>query len=165
MHVDINLLPNMLKILSVWASTAILFFCFYKFFWKSIVAYFNKRQNYMAEQIDSATDANKKALEYENSANEQMKQARIDAKGIIDRSKNEAVRVREEIIEKANEDAKIKVSQAQVEIERERELAQKGIQNEIVDVAMLAAETVIKDKLDKNKSKEIVDDFIKELKS
>lgn len=119
----------------------------------------------MAEQIDSATDANKKALEYENSANEQMKQARIDAKGIIDRSKNEAVRVREEIIEKANEDAKIKVSQAQVEIERERELAQKGIQNEIVDVAMLAAETVIKDKLDKNKSKEIVDDFIKELKS
>ncbi|MDR1782186.1 MAG: F0F1 ATP synthase subunit B [Bacilli bacterium] len=165
MHVEINLFPDILKMLSVWASTAVLFFCFYKFFWKSVVAYFNKRQDYMAEQIDSATQANKKAMEYENKANEQMKQARIDAKGIVDKSKNEAIRVREEIIEKANDDAKLKLNQAQEEIEREKELAQKGIQNEIVDVAMLAAESVIKDKLDKNKSKEIVDDFIKELKS
>ncbi|MDR3214977.1 MAG: F0F1 ATP synthase subunit B [Bacilli bacterium] len=162
---EINLFPNILKMLSVWLATAVLFFFFYKFFWKSVQDFFAKRQEYMANQIDMATQANKQATEYESKTNETMKKARIDAKNIVDRSKNEAIRLKEEILAKANDEAKEKITSAQIEIDREKEQAMKEIENEIIDVALLAAQEVIKENLDADKSKVIVDDFIKELKA
>lgn len=163
--VEINLFPNIFKLLQVWIATGILFFFFYKFFWKAIVEYFEKRTNYMTEQVDSAAQANKQALAYEAQANDTMKQARVDSKNILDRSKNEAIRVREEIIEDAKQEANSKIEGARLEIEREKVLARKEIESEVVDIALTAAREIVKDSINEQKGEEIVDDFIKELKA
>jgi F-type H+-transporting ATPase subunit b len=164
-NIEINLFPELMKMIQVWIATGILFFFFYKFFWKHVVAYFKKRQDYMTEQISSSASANKNAIEYEAQANETMRQARIDAKNIVDRSKNEAIKVREDIVAKAKQEANDKIDNARLEIEREKVHAKKELQSEIVDVAMLAAKEIVKDNIDEKKSEAIVDDFIKELKA
>ncbi|MDF9867696.1 F-type H+-transporting ATPase subunit b [Bacilli bacterium PM5-3] len=162
---EINLFPNIFKMINVLIPTAILFFFFYKFFWKSIIGFFDKREKFMMEQVESAAQSNKSAIAYEKEANEAMKQARIDSKNILDRSKNEAIRVREEIVNEAKNEAKATVEGARIEIEREKELARKQIEGEIVDIALTAAREVVKDSINEQKGEEIVDDFIKELKA
>ncbi|MDL2211316.1 F0F1 ATP synthase subunit B [Erysipelotrichaceae bacterium OttesenSCG-928-M19] len=164
-NIVINIGPSILKLLQVWLATAILFFFFYKFFWKAIVRYFEKRENFMVEQVESAAQANQNALAYETQANEAMKQARIDSKNILDRSKNEAIRVREELIDNAKSEANDKIESARLEIEREKMIARKEIESEVVDIALLAAREIVKDSLNEKKGEEIVDDFIKELKA
>lgn len=164
-HVQINLFPELFKLIAVWVSTGILFFFFYKFFWKHIVGFMKKREDYMAEQVEQAAQSNKNAIAYETQANEAMKQARVDSKNILDRSKNEAIRVREEIIANAKSEASDKLESARIEIEREKELARKEIEGEIVDIALTAAREIVKDSINEKKSEEIVDDFIKELKA
>ena len=163
--IEINLIPSLFKLITVWIATGILFFFFYKFFWKSVVSFFNKRETFMVEQIESAAQSNKNAMAYEKEANETMKQARIDSKNIVDRSKNEAIKVKEDIIGKANDEAKDKIESARLEIEREKEMARKEIEGEIVDIALTAAREIVKDSINEKKSEEIVDDFIKELKA
>lgn len=163
-NVTIELMPNIYRLITVWIATGILFFFFYKFFWKAVKKYMQTREDYIVENVEAAKNANKMAQEYEEDANEALKQARIDSKAIIDRSKNEAIKVRDEIIETANNDAKNKLDSARLQIEREQTQAQKELEKQILDVALKAAQEIVKDNLDEKKSEEIVDDFIKELK-
>lgn len=163
-NVTIELMPNIYRLITVWIATGILFFFFYKFFWKAIKKYMQTREDYIVENVEAAKNANKMAQEYEESANEALKQARIDSKTIIDRSKNEAIKVRDEIIENANSEAKNKLDSARLQIEREQAQAKKELEKQVLDIALSAAQEIVKDNLDEKKSEEIVDEFIKELK-
>jgi len=165
MNPTIELFPNILKLLTVWIATGVLFFVFYKFFWKHIVSFFDKREKFMVEQVESAAQANKNALQYEEDANEAMKQARIDSKNILDRSKNEAIKAKEDIVNQAHREANDKIESARLEIAREKEVARKEIEGEVVDIALTAAREIVKDQIDEKKGEEIVDNFIKELKA
>lgn len=162
---EINLFPVLSKMITVWIATGILFYFFHKFFWKSLVAYIAKRENFITEKIESANQANLNAIEHEAKANEALKQARIDSRNILDRSKNEAIKLREDIVSSAQKEAKDKIESARIEINRERELARQDIETEIVDIALIAAKEVVKESIDKDKGEKIVEDFIKELKA
>lgn len=162
---EINLFPVLSKMITVWISTGILFFFFHKFFWKSLVAYIAKRENFITEKIESANQANLNAIEHETKASEALKKARVDSRNILDRSKNEAIKVKEDIISSAHKEAKDKIDGARIEIDREKELARKEIETEIVDIALIAAKEVVKESIDKNKGEKIVEDFIKEMKA
>lgn len=162
-HFELQLFPNLYKLLTVWIATGILFFFFYKFLWKSLVEFMKKREDHIMENIEAATQANETAQRYEAEANEALKQARIDSKTILDRSKNEAVKKSDEIITSAQQQAKDKIDEARIQIEREKQQARKELEGEVSDIALKAAKEIIKDNLDEAKSEKIVDDFIKEL--
>ena len=162
-EMEMELFPNLYKLLTVWIATGILFFFFYKFFWKALVAFMQQREDHIMQNIESATQANETAQKYEAEANEALKQARIDSKTILDRSKNEAVKKSDEIITNAQEEAKDIIDEARVQIEREKQQARKELESEVSDIALKAAKEIIQDNLDEEKSEKIVDDFIKEL--
>lgn len=162
---EINLFPAISKLITVWIGTGILFFFFHKFFWESIKKYLEKRENFVTEKVRLAKESNDKAIEHEKEASEALKQARLDSRTIIDRSKNEAIKIKEDIIEGANKEVKDKLENARLEINREKLVARKEIESEIVDIALTAAREVVKDSIDQDKSEKIVDDFIKELKA
>lgn len=162
---EINLFPMISKLITVWIATGILFFFFHKFFWKSLTGYLSKRENFIVEKVENAKQATINAKEHENQASDALKQARIDSRTILDRSKNEAIKVKEEILDSANKEAKDKIESARLEINREKQAARKDIETEIVDIALTAAKEVVKEEIDESKGEKIVDDFIKELKA
>jgi F-type H+-transporting ATPase subunit b len=161
--VQIDIFPVLARLITVWISTGILFFFFKKFFWNSLMDFLQKREEFIISQVEAAKVSTSKAQEYEAQANESLKQARLESKDMIDRSKDEANSIKDEIIAKANQDAKDKVERANIEINKEKEKALDGVHNQIVDIAMEAAKKIVKGHLDEEKSKDIVDDFIKEL--
>jgi len=162
-NVNIELFPVFSRLITVWISTGILFFFFKKYFWNSLMDFLQKREEYITSQVQSAQASNEKALAYENEAQEALKQARLDSKSMIDRSKDEANTVKQDIIEKAHAEAKDKIERAQAEIEKEKNDALADVHTQVVDIAMDAAKAIVKDNIDESKSKSIVNDFIKEL--
>lgn len=165
MEFQLELQPILYRLITVWISTGILFFFFKKYFWSSMKDYLEKRKRFVSEQVELAKISNQRASQLELEVNEKLKQARIDSKEIVDKSRNEAIKVREQIIKEAKIEASNQMESAQIEIAREKDLAKNQIESQIVDVALLAASKIVKENIDDKQSRDIVDDFIKDFKS
>lgn len=160
---QLELAPFLGRLVTVWITAFILYRLYKWKMYEPINNYLEKRRDYIDTQVSLATKSNEQAAQYKEQQYEELKQARLDARVIVEKSKAEAIEVREDIIGKAKDEARNKVDSARQEIERERLQAKSEIQNEIVSVALQAAKEVVKDSLDEKRSKDIVDDFIKEM--
>ena len=76
-----------------------------------------------------------------------------------------AVKVKDEIMVKAQEDSRKLIEQAKSEIKQEKESAMSDLRNEVSDLAIKSAEKILKDNLDETKQKKIVNDFISQIPS
>ncbi len=84
---------------------------------------------------------------------------------IINDAKDMAVKVKDEIMVKAQEDSRKLIEQAKSEIKQEKESAMSDLRNEVSDLAIKSAEKILKDNLDETKQKKIVNDFISQIPS
>lgn len=162
-HLDQMLIPNIYKMITVWLSLAIMFFIFYKKFWKNFKEYTDKRKDFVVKQVSEAEESNKTAIDHEKNAADALKQARIDSKEMIDRSRGEAIKVKEQIIDDAKSEASGQLEHARLQIAREEQELRKELEGEITDIALSAAREVVKGSIDEKQGEAIVDDFIKEL--
>ena len=71
--------------------------------------------------------------------------------------------MKNEIVAKAHESAKTMMGQAKEDIQREKETALLQLKNEVVDLAMNAAEKIIDETLDEAKQKKLVDKVLQSL--
>jgi len=164
-NVNIELFPVLSRLITVWISTGILFFFFKKYFWNSLMDFLQKREEFIMAQVDAAATSNKNALEYETKTQEEYKKAVLESKNIIDKARDEAVTQANEIKEAADKDVKDKIERSNMQIEKDKADALKDVHSQVVDIAMDAAKAIVKDNIDEAKSKDIVKDFIKEIKA
>jgi len=68
-----------------------------------------------------------------------------------------------EIVEKANQQARLMVERAKQEIERDKEMALTQLREEVANLAILAAEKILNETLDAGKQGKVVDDMLREL--
>ena len=85
------------------------------------------------------------------------------AQQIIDRSENEAKKVKEELISEAQRQARLKIEQANNQIDLQRKEMQSSIRKEIVDVALLASERLMHDKIDESFDRQAIESFLKDV--
>jgi len=71
--------------------------------------------------------------------------------------------MRDEIVNKAQEESRKLIEQAKAEITHEKDLAMSDLRNEVSDLAIKAAEKILKDNLDEGRQKKIVNDFISQI--
>lgn len=79
---------------------------------------------------------------------------------IINESKDAANKVREDLIQKANEDARKILDNAKMEIEKQKESALSEMKDKISEIAVQAAEKIISENLDAKKQRELIGDFL-----
>lgn len=144
--------PSFGLVFWMFVSFAVLFFILWKFAWPVILTTVDKR----ADLID-------KGVEYAQNAKEQLEAANANAEQIVDAAyKKEAEIIRQadtlrnQIIDKARDEAKAEahkeVVAAQQAIDQERKQAQKNIRNQIGQVALDIAEKVMKNNLSDDKA-------------
>ncbi|MEF9968326.1 MAG: hypothetical protein RR766_07400, partial [Longicatena sp.] len=82
---------------------------------------------------------------------------------IIAKAENEAKNVKEELLEQAKKEAASKLEKAREEIAIEKNQMREGMVDEMVTVAMLAAEKLISEKIDSEQDQKIIENFVKEM--
>jgi len=145
------------------ASTLLLFLVIKFFFWNNITNYLDGRKELMAKEFDEASEANNLAQTIKVDAQNELKEIRLNAKGIIEEAKERGEVERVGIVSNAKNEATIVMDNAKKEIDSEIEKARTKINDEIVSVAVLMAEKVIKREIDESKHKELLAEATKEV--
>ncbi|MCF7924374.1 MAG: F0F1 ATP synthase subunit B [Candidatus Izimaplasma sp.] len=140
----INLLDMIVQIL----ATLILVLIVKKFFWGRITEFLEKRKAYMEKELTEAEKTNSEAFELKKTREKELKEIREKSKNYFENAKQRGKDEESRIINHAKREADTIITNAQKEIESEQKKAKETLQKEIVSIASLMAEKVIRKKVD-----------------
>lgn len=155
-----NLFPNPLTMVTQLLATLIIFLMFKKFLWKPVREILAKRTQAMQEELDEARQVRAEAEGYLAQAKQRTEEARETGKQIVSDARDEAERVRESIVSDAEARAKSRIESAEAEIaQKEREMREE-LQDEVADLALMATEALLHEKVDEQRDREFVESFL-----
>ena len=158
-----KLFPNLTTLIVQLLSTGVLLLIFKKYLWKNVMEYFAKRADYIESTINEAKEMNEKASANLETAEKEAREAASKYRDILDQAKDDGQKVKQQIIDQANEEARAKIEQAQKEIETEKKQAQADMKQEIVDVAIEVATKVMNKEMNEDINKGLVEEFVDEV--
>jgi len=123
------------------------------------------RQRAVTEQLAEAEKARADAEAQLKEAQAKLDDARKTAQGVIDAAGKSADQLRNEMREKAEQEAKRIAESSRKEIEAERDRAIQSVRGEVANLVVTATEKVIGESLDLNKHKQLIDKAISEVAS
>ena len=138
-------------------------FVFKKFFWDKILNILDQRREAADKEITDAQAAHAEADAIKATYEQNMKEAKEKADGILLNAQKTATARSEEIISQAQKAAAQIKSKASSDIEMEKKKAINDAKNEISDLAMAIAGKVVERELNTADQSALIDSFINEL--
>ena len=138
-------------------------FVFKKFFWDKILAILDQRRAAADQEITDAKAAHAEAAAIKATYEQNMKEAKEKADGILLSAQKTATARSEEIISQAQAAAAQIKSKASADIEMEKKKAINDAKNEISGLAMAIAGKVVERELNAEDQSDLIDRFINEL--
>ena len=132
------------------------------FGYKPIRRMLDERSNRIKQSMEQA-EATKK--EYENARIEvekQISKGRDEGQSIVGQAAQAGERIKEEARQESRKEAQAIVDRTREELERDRDKIVDELRKEFVDTAILAAEKVISETLDKEKHRQIIEKTLEE---
>ncbi len=138
-------------------------FVFKKFFWDKILAILDQRREAADKEITDAQAAHAEADAIKAAYEQNMKEAKEKAEGILMNAQKTATLRGEEIISQAQQTAAQIKSKASSDIEMEKKKAINDAKNEISGLAIAIAGKVVERELSETDQTAMIDRFIEEL--
>jgi F-type H+-transporting ATPase subunit b len=146
----------------VFVTFLVLFLIMKKFFFEKIHNFMVEREEKVKTAFDNADSVNEMAETRLREYNDKLKNADTERKAILSEAKNTADENAREIIALAETRAAALITQAQQEIEREKERALVDMREQIAMLSIFAAEKLIEKNLNPSDQHLIIDNVIKE---
>jgi F-type H+-transporting ATPase subunit b len=123
------------------------------------------RQRAIAEQLRGAEKARADAEAQLKEAQAKLEDARRTAQQVIDAANKSGLQARQDLKDKAEEEARRIAESARKEIEAEREKAIQSVRTEVASLVVDATEKVIGETLDEPKHRRLIEKAIQEVAS
>ncbi|MFD1852175.1 F0F1 ATP synthase subunit B [Oceanobacillus bengalensis] len=134
-----------------------------KFAWGPLMNMMQKREEYVAGEIEAAEKSRLEAEQASKDAAAELLQVKQEAQKMIENAKNAGVKQEQDIIEAARKEAeRIKV-QAQADIQNEKEQAIQVLQAQVASLSVLIAGKVIEKEISEKDQEELINTFLKEV--
>ncbi len=140
-----------------------LFFVLKKYTWKPILTALEQRENAIKESLDEAGKAKDEAKKILDANQANLAKAEEESKQIINQSRIYAEKLKEQIIQDSKDQAKKLLEEAAAEIDRKKDAAFDEIKRQVAEIAVQAAEKILKENFDKDREKNLVDKYINEI--
>ncbi len=141
-------------------ATLVLFIAVRFLLWNKVTAVLDARKKIVRDALNEKDDAIKEAKSLHESSEKELSEARIEAKNIISKAKSKGSVEAQIIVDDALEKAKLKIQNAEAEIEMKKADAEKEIKQQIIDVAYEMAGAIVEKEVAKGSYAMNVDDFI-----
>ncbi len=132
-----------------------------KFAWKPIITALDARDQGIADDIDSAKQANEKAQAMLAQYEQKIASAGDEAARVITEAKEEAGRARDRIMAEANDAAAKQRDKAVAEINAAKDLAVRELAEKSVDSAVALAQGMLGKELDRSAHSNLIEESIK----
>ena len=133
-----------------------------KIAWGPIITALQDREKGIQSSIDRAHQARDESEAILRKNRELLSKADAESDRILREGKDYAEKLRADITEKAQSEAKKMIASAKDEIEQEKRRALNVLRNEVADLAVKGAEKIIKTALDADMQKKIVNSMIQD---
>lgn len=130
--------------------------------YKPIVKMLNERQTKIKESMDQAEKIRQETARSEEEIKAHIEKARKEGQAVIAQAAQIGERIKEEAKDSARQEAESLIAKARTEIKLERDKIVDDLRAEFADIAILAAEKVIKETVDKKKHRKLIDEVLKE---
>ena len=130
--------------------------------YKPVLKVLDERQAKIKESIDQAEQIREQTARSEEQIKTHIETARKEGQAIIAQATQIGERVKEEAKEGARKEAESLIAKAQAEIKQERDKTVDELRQEFASIAILAAEKVINESLDKEKHRKLIDEVLKD---
>lgn len=161
-------LPGFLDVnpgLFIWSTFNFVIFILLlaKFAWKPIVGALHSREETIDAAIRKAEEANVEAQKILKENAEKLAEAQQDMARIVQDGREQAERTISAATEEAEKIKTAKIEETKAAIEREKESAMRELRAEVSHLVVVATEKILKEKIDGEYSKKVVDDVIAQI--
>ncbi len=160
-----NIGINVPLLIAFLINFGILFVLLVVFGYKPILKMLDQRQAKIRESMEQADLIREQTAKSEEQMKAHLDAARKDGQSIIAQAAQIGEKLKEEAREGARKEASMVIERARVEIDRDRDKAIEGLRGEFADIAIMAAEKVINESLDKKKHQKLIDEVLEESKT
>jgi F-type H+-transporting ATPase subunit b len=141
-------------------NTLILFLVLRHILFKPVTEFLNKRQAAIKHAIDKADADVKEAAKLKADYELKLKEAREEARGIIENATKQGQKRQDEIVREARVDAERIKERAEADVEMQQDQALTYLRDQVADMAISAASKVIDQEFDTENQKRLVNRFI-----
>jgi F-type H+-transporting ATPase subunit b len=134
-----------------------------KFAWRPLLQALDSRQEAIRKSLDDAVQAKQELERLQQESAQIIRRARIEADGIIGRSREDAERLREEMKQRARTEADALVKNAERQISLETARALQQIRTEAVDLSVMIASKIIQRNLSKEDNERLIDEALRQV--
>jgi F-type H+-transporting ATPase subunit b len=134
-----------------------------RYVYPEVVRRAETRQQLIAQQLKDAEEARAKAEAQLQEATARLDDARKSAQSVIDAATKSAEQLRQELRQKADEEAKRSLENARKQIEADREQAVRAVRDEVAAMVVTATEKVIGETLDDARHRRLIEKAIAEV--
>jgi F-type H+-transporting ATPase subunit b len=134
-----------------------------RYVYPEVVRRAETRQQLIARQLKDAEEARAKAEAQLLEATARLDAARKSAQSVIDAATKSAEQLRQELRQKADEEAKRSLENARKQIEADREQAVRAVRDEVAAMVVTATEKVIGETLDDARHRRLIEKAIAEV--
>ncbi|MBE6119960.1 MAG: F0F1 ATP synthase subunit B [Erysipelotrichaceae bacterium] len=161
-NIDNYLRISLTDVVLVCISTFLIVLIAKKFFWDKLLAYIQKRQDMIQDNIDSSVKIKEEAQSIKERYDEKMKNAGKEAHAILESARASAAQEKQQILNQTQDEVVRLKKQTQEDIERDKRNAQKDMKEAIGSVALEISKKLLKKEVDEQEQKKYIDDFIDE---
>ena len=122
-----------------------------------------KRQDRVKNDIDSAEKANQDAQKLKNDYEDKLRNIHKEEDEILSDARKRALENEAKILDQARAEAANIIARANHQIELEKKKAEDDIKKEIISVASMIAEKVVKEQIDTRIQDSLIDETLKEI--
>ena len=134
----------------------------FAFAYKPILRLMDQRADRIRESLEASERAREEAASSQAVVEEQLVEARREAQRIMDLAREASERFRAEEMERARNEAETFVARAQTDIQRERDAAIEEVRANFSDLALTAAERVMRRSLDRQAHEDLITQVLEE---
>lgn len=134
----------------------------FAFAYKPILRMMDQRAERIRESLEASERAQAEAASSRDAVEEQLVEARREGQRLMDQAREAADRFRADEMERARAEAEAFVERARADIQRERDAAVEEVRANFGDLAITAAERVIRRSLDRQAHEELIVQVLEE---
>lgn len=119
-----------------------------------------ERQRKIQDAIDEARAAREEAERLREEQRKELSAARREGQDLVERAREAGQRLKDELLEEGRRDQEAMMERARRDMERERKELVDEVRRGAVEVALAAAERLLKKRLDAEENRRLVQDYV-----
>ncbi len=136
----------------------------YKFVYEPLLKIMNERTSKIEKGLEDAKKAQEQLEQAEKKRDEKIKEAKIEARELLEKTREIAEKNKEEMLVKTKQEARIIIDNAKKVIESEKDKMIKEVKQEIGKLTGIALEKVLEEKQTGKIDEKIIEKAIKDIK-